>query len=101
MLRLLGLPPALVRIERRHALDDGIGAWAEILLVDGARMADDEGAAAGIGLVGGPGDQRKPADHLALDDVAHRAARRARALLGEDAVVVAVIGLWFAAGLVT
>src|SRR5215468_5234462 len=63
-------------------------------------MADDEGHDAGIGVVSGPGDQREAADHLALHDVTHRTTRCARTLLGEDAIVIAVIGLWLASSLV-
>src|SRR6202008_3577630 len=61
---------------------------------------DDEGHDAGIAVVGGIGDERKAADHLAFDHVVERPARGARALPGQDPIVIAVIGLRLAAGLV-
>src|SRR5262249_15999770 len=63
-------------------------------------VVDDKRHHAGIVVFGRPRHQRKSADHLALDDIAQRPARRALPLAGEDAVVVTMIGLRLSAGLV-
>src|SRR4051794_27969027 len=84
------LLPGLVGIEPIHPLDELHSVVAEVLLVDDAIVVDEEGRDAGVAVFGGPGEQREAADHLALDDIAERPAGGIRALLREDAIVVAM-----------
>src|SRR6266446_2199546 len=86
------LLPDLIRIEQVNAICDALGTGSEILLVDGTGMIDHEGHDAGISVLGGICDQRESADHLALDDVVERTARRIRSLPLQYPEVIAVIG---------
>src|SRR5262249_52008221 len=52
-------------------------------------LVHDERHDARATVLRGIGDEREPADHLAVDDVAARSARGALPLRGEDAEVVA------------
>jgi hypothetical protein len=87
-----GFLPRRIRIERRDLLRDFVGVRPEVFLEYGAGVADDKGHHAGVTVLGRIGDERKAADHLAVDDVIGDAAGRMPALFGQDLVVVAVIG---------
>src|ERR1700716_1766294 len=90
--RHIDLLPGLIRIEQVNALGDAVGTCSEILLVDGTGMIDHEGHDAGISVLRGICDQRESADHLALDDVVERTARRIRSRPLQYPEVIAVIG---------
>jgi hypothetical protein len=55
-------------------------------------VIDDERDHPRVSVFIGIGDERVPADHLAVDDVVDRAAGRVRPLPGQDLVIVAMVG---------
>src|SRR5262249_60794744 len=65
---------------------------AQVLLEDDALRPHDEGHDAAHTVLGGIGDEREAAGHLAVLHVAASAAGRGRSLRRQDAVVVAVVG---------
>ena len=65
----------------------------EVLLVNDAVLAAEEGLDAAVAVSRRPGDHRVAGDHVAVDEVGVGAAWRRRPLRGEDPEVVAVIGL--------
>ena len=82
--------PCLIRVERRHIRSDAAGVLAQVLLINDAVIIDDEGHHARIAIRCGVSDEREAADHLAVDDIIHRAAQHFRPLRGQDLVVIAV-----------
>src|SRR5215470_12077491 len=86
------LLPALVRVEALDLLHQRRRAGTEILLVDDAVLAHDEGHHAGGAPLRGEGDEGEPADHVAVRDVVRGSSGGIRTLGREDAVVVAVKG---------
>src|SRR4051812_17480762 len=86
----LDLPPRVVWIERRRVRGDLARVLAKVFFVYDAIVADQERGDAGVSVFGGPGDQREPADHLAVHDEVVRAAGRLRALTRQNLIVIAV-----------
>src|SRR5262245_51225332 len=75
----------------RHFHADIGGAPAEILLVDGPLMIDEERHQAGSAVSRGKGHEREPADHVAAHHIVDFAARGVRPLPGENLIVIALI----------
>src|SRR5271163_2389681 len=90
------LLPGRIRIERGHSLGDIRRVGPKVLFEDLARVIDDEGHHPRVSVFIRIGDEPVSADHLAVDDVVDRPAGRMRSLLGEDLVVVAMVGRVFA-----
>src|SRR4030095_2614640 len=67
-----------------------IGPGSEVPRVHDAVLVDDEGHDPGDVVLSRPGNEREPAGHLALDDVALGSAWRGGPLRGQDLEVVAV-----------
>src|ERR1022692_4491585 len=89
----LRLRPALIQVEPRHLRCDCRRHLAEILLVHDAFVIDDQRHHARSSPASWASDQRKPADHPTVGNVAVSAARSAAALAGEDPVEISVVGL--------
>src|SRR6516225_7186016 len=85
-------PPSAIRVKARHFHADIGGAQAEVLLVDGPLMIDEERHQAGTAVSRGIGHEREPADHVAAHHVVDFAARGVRPLPGENLIVIALIG---------
>ena len=84
--------PCTVGIKRRHRFSEFRSIRPEIFLEHRTVMIDDEGHHTGIAVLRGISDEREAADHFAAHDVIDCATGRGRPLLGQDLVVVAVIG---------
>src|ERR1700761_2751743 len=89
--------PVVARVIVRHGQSQRARRLAEIFLIDGAVLADEEGHDARIPVFRGIGQNGKTARHVSVHDVIHRAAFRLISLAGEYAVVIAIEGLWFTA----
>lgn len=61
--------PSAVRIEAEDAFDTFFCIGSEVLFVNDAGMADDEGLHARLGVAHGPGDQGKACNHVTVDDI--------------------------------
>src|SRR5262245_19750460 len=90
--RALHLPPSAIRVKAHHIHADIGGAPAEVLLVDGPLMIDEERHQAGNAIPHGIGHEREPAYHVAANHIVDFAARGARPLSGENLIVIALIG---------
>src|SRR5215471_16267153 len=90
--RLFHRPPSVIRVKARHFQGDIGGAPAEVLLVDGPLMIDEERHQAGTAVSSGKGHEREPTDHVAARHIVDLAARGVRPLLGENLIVIALIG---------
>ena len=101
--RVLGgvdFSPGVVWRERSDFVHEPSGLRSEILLKYGAVLIHNEGHDAGIAIFGRVSNERKAADHLILSEVVISATASGRALPCQDAVVIAMIRNWGAAGLV-
>src|SRR5262249_9711642 len=85
-------PPRATGVKAHHFHADIRGAPAEVLLVDGPLMIDEERHQAGNAVPNGIGHEREPADHVAARHIVDFAARRVRPLPGENLIVIALIG---------
>src|SRR5262249_26356110 len=85
-------PPRAIRVKACHVHADIGGAPAEVLLVDGPLMIDDERHQAGNAVSRGIGQEREPADHVAVRHIVDFAAGGVRPLSGENLIVIALIG---------
>src|SRR5258705_4992012 len=92
-LRLRHRCPASIRIEPLHLRERVERAFAEVLLVDDAVVADHEGLDAGQPVFGRRRRQRKAADHHAVDDEVHLAEWRRGPLALEGLEEIAVVRL--------
>ena len=87
---LLGLDPALVGIELGYRGSDFGGVLTEVLLVDHSILIHDKGHHARVAVFGRIGHERKAARELAIQEIVFGATFGRWALLGQDAVIVAV-----------
>ena len=85
--------PGLIRVVALHVLDDLQRVRSQVLLVHDSVVADHECLHARDTIFRRHGNQRKPADHRALDHVVELAERRSRTLPFQNFEVVAVEGL--------
>src|SRR6516225_6576752 len=85
-------PPSVIRVKARHFHADIEGAPAEVLLVDGPLMIDEERHQAGSAVSRGKGHERESADPVAARHIVDFAARGVRPLPGENLIVIALIG---------
>src|SRR5262249_3774022 len=85
-------PPRATGVKAHHFHADIRGAPAEVLLVDGPLMIDEERHQAGNAVPNGIGHEREPADHVAARHIVDFAARGVRPLPGENLIVIALIG---------
>src|ERR1700704_3905505 len=85
--------PAAIRIEPLHLRERVERAFAEVLLVDDAVVADHECLAPGPPVFGRRRRQRKAADHHGVDDEVHLAEWRRGPLAFEGLEEIAVVRL--------
>jgi len=86
------LGPAGIGIVGGHLLGDFRGVFAQVALVEGAVLVDDERHDAGAAVVGGEGNDCKAADELIVDHVIAGAAGGSGSLGGDQAIEVAEVG---------
>src|ERR1700756_881154 len=85
--------PGFVRVESLHALKFIETLRPEILFVDNAVVADDEGSHSGYAIFRRRGHKGKASDHYSFHDEVQFAERGCRALPFENLEEIAVIGL--------
>src|SRR5262249_13746398 len=85
--------PGLVGVEALHRLERLERLRAEVLFVNHAILADDEGLDARDAVLNRRSGKREAADHRSLDDVVELPERRRRPLSFQDLEEVAVIRL--------
>src|SRR5689334_4296444 len=85
--RRVGFLPTLVRVEARDRGCALRGLRTEVLLVDVALVAHDEGLDAGLAVRHRPGDGGEAADHATVHDVIVRPARCRRPLAVQQAEI--------------
>src|SRR5271167_733307 len=96
VLFILNRGPGLIRIEEFHLLEFVERPGPEVLLIDNAIVADDEGLYSGDTILGRRGDQGEAPDHHAFDHIVEPAQRSIRTLPLENLEIVAVIRLFLA-----
>jgi hypothetical protein len=85
--------PGCVRVETLHLFECVEGSWPEVLLIDHAVVADDEGPHTRYAILGGCSDQSKTADHRSLHDKVQFAERGCRSLPLQNLEEVAMVRL--------
>ena len=81
----------MVGIVIGHRRRGAFGEIPEIFLVHDPLLIDDERHDARFTVIGRPGYQAKPADHVAVDDVPVTAAGRMASLAGENLEIVTTV----------
>src|SRR5262249_37597825 len=84
-------PPSAIRVKARHFHADIGGAQAEVLLVDGPLMIDEERHQTRTAVLRGVRHERATADPVAAHPIVAFAAPGVRALPGENLIVIALI----------
>src|SRR4029077_2180298 len=85
--------PGFVRIEQFHFLKQVKSFGSQVLFVNHAIMAHDEGLHSGDSIFGWRGHQREPSDHHAIDYKIHLGQRCSRTLAFQDFKKIPVVWL--------
>src|SRR6516165_12638984 len=87
--------PGFVGIVECHLIENLERVWAQVFLVNGTFITDDECHHACNAIFGRRSGKSKASDHCAFQDEIHLAQRRRRTLTFENLEVVTMVGFTF------